>query len=481
MADIFLGVDVSSGSKVNILGAMANRHGLITGATGTGKTVTLQVLAEAFSRAGVAVFAADVKGDLSGIATAAVDNEKLKERVVKLKIENFTPRACPVIFWDLYGKNGHPVRTSIEEVGPLLLGHLLELNETQEGVLQIAFKLAEDEKMPLLDLKDLKAVLSWMLEGAEKVKEKYGNVSSSSVAAIQRRILVLSESGAEGFFGEPVLNIEHLMQVDFSGQGVISLLDAKQLMMNPRTYCSFLLWMLTRLFEKLPEVGDQALPKMVFFFDEAHLLFDQAPKALLNRVEQVVRLIRSKGVGIYFISQQPRDISSEVLAQLGNRIQHALRGYTPDEKEAIKIAAKSFRQNPSLDTEKLITELNVGEALVSVLDEKGTPTTVSQVWVKPPESKIGPITDAEKLERISKSPLRSTYEQSIDRESAYEMLQKRKEEEKEVKVEREKLAPRGSTRQTPMEAFVKSAVRTVGTTFGRKIAQTILNSFLGKR
>lgn len=427
---IVLGADKNSNQSVNLLGSMANRHGLVTGATGTGKTVTLQVLAEGFSRLGVSVFATDVKGDLSGIAAPATQSDKLKERIEKLKIDGFTPRACPVVFWDLYGKNGHQVRTSIEDIGALLLSHLLELNDTQAGVLQIAFKLAEDEKMPLLDLKDLKAVLSWMLEGAETIKSKYGNISSASIGAIQRRILVLSESGADNFFGEPALNIEHLMQTDFSGQGVISLLDAKQLMLNPRTYCSFLLWMLTRLFEKLPEIGDQSLPKLVFFFDEAHLLFDQAPKALLERVEQVVRLIRSKGVGIYFISQQPRDISATVLAQLGNRIQHALRGYTPDEKEAIKVAAKSFRQNPQIDTEKVITELNVGEALVSLLDEKGTPSVVSQVWIKPPESRIGAITDVERQERIAKSPLRANYEQTIDRESAYEILQKEKKQKK---------------------------------------------------
>lgn len=479
MTEIFIGVDANTKQKINILGPMSNRHGLITGATGTGKTVTLQVLAEGFSRAGVAVFAADVKGDLSGIASASIASDKLTERVAQLNIENYTAHACPVIFWDLFGKNGHPVRTSIEEVGPLLMSHLLELNETQEGVLQIAFKLAEDEKMPLLDLKDLKALLSWMLEDAGKVKEKYGNISPATIGAIQRRILVLAESGAEDFFGEPVLNIEHLMQVDFSGQGVISLLDAKQLMLNPRTYCSFLLWMLSRIFEKLPEVGDQDLPKLVFFFDEAHLLFDQAPKSLLNRVEQIVRLIRSKGVGIYFISQQPRDISAEVLAQLGNRIQHALRGYTPEEKESIKAAAKSFRQNPKLDTEKLITELNVGEALVSVLDEKGTPGVVARIWIRPPESKIGPITETEKQERINKSPLKATYQQAIDRESAYEILKKRKTEEKQVKVEREKLRP--STRQSSGEAFVKSMLRSVGNQVGRKIAQTILNSFLGRR
>ncbi len=476
MKSVFVGLDTDKNQKINLLGSMSNRHGLITGATGTGKTVTLQVLAESFSRLGIPVFASDVKGDLSGLAGNAVRNEKLDARIEKLGIDSYTPRACPVIFWDLFGKNGLPIRTSIENIGAQLLAHLLELNETQAGVLQVAFKVAEDQNLLLLDMKDLKSVLSMISDKRKEITQDYGSVSTSSIGAIQRRLLVLSESGGDKFFGEPALDIEHLMQTDFSGNGVIGLLDSKDLMLNPRIYSTFLLWMLSRLFEKLPEVGDQELPKLIFFFDESHLLFDNAPKALIERVEQIVRLIRSKGVGVYFVSQHPNDVSEVVLSQLGNRIQHALRGYTPKEKEAIKVAANSFRQNPDLDTQKAITELSVGEALVSFLDEKGAPSMVSKILVAAPESKIGPIEETEKQNRISKSPLRAVYEKTIDRESAYEILKERKEKEKELAVEREKLEPKkkGYQRQSPTEAFFKSILRSVGSSVGRKLVKSLL-------
>lgn len=482
---ILLGANDAS-KKINLLASFANRHGLVTGATGTGKTVTLQVIAEGFSKLGVPVFAADVKGDLSGIAASGAEHEKITERIQKIGIKDFSFSARPTVFWDLYGKGGHPVRATIADLGPQLLSNLMELNETQEGVLQIAFKVAEDEKMLLLDLKDLRSLLMWLDDHRADISNKYGNVSSGSVGAIQRRLLVLDEAGGDEFFGEPALSIEHLMQVDFSGNGVISILDAKDLMLNPRAYATFLLWLLTTLFKRLPEVGDQPLPKLVFFFDEAHLLFEQAPKALVERIEQVVRLIRSKGVSIFFISQHPRDIAEDVLAQLANRVQHALRGYTPKEKESIKAAANSFRQNPEIDAIKAITELGVGEALVSVLDEEGTPSMVEKVLICPPSTRIGPISDEQRSTIINRSPYNSTYEHDLDRESAYEMLQKRQEEEKieQAKLEKEKeeqkQSKRSSNRQGVGEAIIKSIARSFSSSVGRSLAKNILKGFFKK-
>jgi len=482
---IVLGAN-SSLEQVHLLARFANRHGLITGATGTGKTVTLQVLAEGFSKLGVPVFAADVKGDLSGIAAAGSEHEKIYERIQKIGIEGFSFGARPTVFWDLYGKGGHPVRATIADLGPQLLSNLMELNETQEGVLQIAFKVAEDESMPLLDLKDIKSLLSWLNDNRADASKKYGNVSSGSVGAIQRRLLVLEEAGGDEFFGEPALSIEHLMQVDFSGNGVISLLDAKDLMLNPRAYATFLLWLLTSLFKTLPEVGDQPLPKLVFFFDEAHLLFEQAPKALVERIEQVVRLIRSKGVSVFFVSQHPRDIAEDVLAQLANRVQHALRGYTPKEKEAIKAAANSFRQNPDIDAVKAITELGVGEALVSVLDDEGTPTMVQQVLISPPSTRIGPLKADERTAIISRSPYKTTYEHDLDRESAHEMVEeKRKEQAVEAErlakeKEEEKAAKRSSGRQGMGEAIMKSLARSFSSSMGRSIARNVLKGIFKK-
>ncbi|MEK7759084.1 MAG: helicase HerA-like domain-containing protein, partial [Pseudomonadota bacterium] len=407
---------------------MANRHGLIAVATGTGKTVTLQILAENFSRAGVPVFMADVKGDLAGLAKPGNPNEKVEKRVQELKLKDYTPRPCPVVFWDLYGKNGHPIRATISEMGPLLLSNLLELNDTQEGVLYACFKIADDQGLLLLDLKDLRALLSHVAENAKQFQKDYGNISATSAATIQRALLVLEQQGAENFFGEPALKLEDLMQVDFSGNGVVSVLDATQLLPKPRLYATFLLWLLAELFEQLPEVCDVDKPKLVFFFDEAHLLFDNAPKALLEKIEQVVRLIRSKGVGVYFISQNPLDIPEDVLGQLGHRVQHALRAFTPKDQKAVKSAAQTFRARKGFDVEAAITELGTGEALASVLDEKGSPTPVARILVRPPESRIGPLTDTERVEHLKRSPLTGRYDQALDRESAYELLNKRGEQ-----------------------------------------------------
>ena len=467
---------------------MANRHGLITGATGTGKTVTLQLLAESFSRLGVPVFTADIKGDLSGLARPGSEHPKITERLQRIGITDHAFEGNPVLFWDVYGKNGHPVRTTVSEMGPILLSNLLQLNETQEGVLQVAFSIADDEGLLLLDLKDLRAMLTWMADNRQTLGREYGNIAPQTVAAIQRRLLVLQEQGGEEFFGEPALRIEDLMQVDFSGRGVISLLDATELYSNPRIYATFLLWLLSELMEELPERGDQPLPGLVFFFDEAHLLFDNAPKALLERITQVVRLIRSKGVGVFFVSQYPTDMPDEVLGQLGSRVQHALRAYTPKDRKAVKAAAETFRQNPAIDTASMITELGVGEALVSTLDAKGRPTVVDWCLMAPPRSRIGPLDPAERQEIYGRSPLKGRYDESVDRESAYELLKKREEElaqrqaqaareEAERKAaEQEKKGSSGSRRQSTGEAFFKSMVRTIGTQIGRSIARGILGS-----
>ncbi|HHJ38480.1 MAG: ATP-binding protein [Methylothermaceae bacteria B42] len=463
--------------------AMANRHGLIAGATGTGKTVSLQVLAEGFSQAGVPVFMADVKGDLSGIAAPGKVNDKIQERISRIGIEDFSPRPFPVVFWDIFARQGHPVRATVSEMGPLLLSTLLELNDTQTGVLYSAFKIADDEGLLLLDLKDLQSLLRWMGDN-RKALGHYGHLSSASLGAIQRRLLVLEEQGAEGFFGEPALQLDDLMHVDFSGQGVISILDATELIQrSPRLYAAFLLWLLSELFENLPEVGDQEKPKLVLFFDEAHLLFKRAPKALLDTIEQVVRLIRSKGVGVFFISQSPLDLPDTVSAQLGCRIQHALRAFTPKEKKAVKVVAQTFRPNPAIDTEKAITELGTGEALVSVLDKKGAPTPVERILICPPRSQIGPMDEQKRLEIIERSPLRGKYEQELDRESAYELLQVRA--QKEAALRQASVAPkrtsRGSSRQSIGEAFLKSAARSVGRQIGRQLIRGIMGSLLGRR
>ena len=406
--------------EIHLLAALGNRHGLITGATGTGKTVTLQRVAEAFSRAGVPVFMADVKGDLSGLAKAGELKGKIKERVEQLAIE-LPLEACPVVFWDVYGKAGHPVRATVSDLGPLLFGRMLDLNDTQQGVLTLVFKIADDNNLLLLDLKDLRAMLQHVGENAKQFQTEYGNVSAASIGAIQRGLVELEHQGAELLFGEPALDINDLIQTDH-GRGVINILAADQLMNSPKLYSTFLLWMLSELFEHLPEIGDPDKPKLVFFFDEAHLLFSDAPKALLEKIEQVVRLIRSKGVGVYFVTQNPLDVPESVLGQLGNRVQHALRAFTPRDQKAVKTAATTMRPNPGLDIEQAITELGVGEALVSLLDEKGRPGVTERAYIVPPGSQIGPITAEERQKIIEGSAIFGHYEKGVDRESAYEIL-----------------------------------------------------------
>ncbi|HPE79201.1 MAG: helicase HerA-like domain-containing protein [Sedimenticolaceae bacterium] len=494
--DILLG---GTGSKQILLNAgMANRHGLITGATGTGKTVTLQVLAESFSRLGVPVFTADVKGDLSGLAGAGKAHPKIDERLQFIGIEGHTFEACPTVFWDVFGKKGHPVRTTASEMGPTLLSNLLELNETQEGVMQIAFSVADDQGLLLLDLKDLRAMLNWVADHAAELERQYGRISKASATAILRRLLVLEEAGGEIFFGEPAIRIDHLMQNDFSGRGVISILDATTLYHSPRIYATFLLWLLSELMENLPERGDADLPRLVFFFDEAHLLFSSAPKALLEKITQVVRLIRSKGVGVFFITQYPNDVPNEVIGQLGNRIQHALRAFTPQDRKAVKAAAGTFRENPAFDTEEVIGQLGVGEALISTLDKKGVPTVVERTLMAPPRSQFGPIDDARRAELIARSPLGSAYETALDRESAYEMLAKREVElaqqrqreaeeaarvkaEEELRKQQERDARAAERREGIGEALAKSVARALGSNLGRQIVRGILGSITGRR
>lgn len=406
---------------------LANRHGLVAGATGTGKTVTLQRLAEGFSNAGVPVFAADIKGDLSGVALPGDSKKPFVDRAAEIGIP-YEPDDYPVVFWDLFGEKGHPIRATVSEIGPLLLARLLDLNDTQEGVLNIAFRLADEEGLLLLDLKDLRALLAFVSENASALSGVYGNVSKASVGAIQRQLLVLENQGGEAFLGEPALDILDLMRTDRTGRGTINLLAAETLMNTPRLYATFLLWLLSELFEKLPEVGDPEKPRLVFFFDEAHLLFDGAPKALVDTIERVVRLIRSKGVGVYFVTQNPLDLPDEVLGQLGNRVQHALRAFTPRDRRAVKAAAETFRQNESFDVETAITELRVGEALVSTLGPKGAPSIVERTLVGPPMARVGPATDSERARLITTSPLMGRYDEAVDRESAYEILARRAEE-----------------------------------------------------
>jgi DNA helicase HerA-like ATPase len=407
----------------------ANRHGLITGATGTGKTVSLQVLAEGFSEAGVPVFAADIKGDLSGVAAAGTASEILLNRAKEIGLEDLSHTAYPVAFWDLFGEMGHPVRATVQDIGALLLSRLLELNETQEGVLNIVFRVASDESLPLLDLKDLRAMVNNVGQRGKSLMTKYGTVAAVSVGAIQRRLLVLEEQGAGKFFGEPALDISDFMSTAPDGRGIINIFAAEKLMKTPRLYATFLLWMLAQLFDKLPEVGDREKPKLVFFFDEAHLLFNEAPKALLEQVERVTRLIRSKGVGIYYVTQNPRDVPSNVSAQLGNRIQHALRAFTPVEQRAVRAAAETFRPNPQLDVEQVIQELKVGEALVSTLRQTGEPSVTQRTMIRPPSAQMGPLTPLERKAKIETSEFFGKYENAVDRESAYEMLQKRRSNE----------------------------------------------------
>ncbi len=468
----------------SLLPALANRHGLITGATGTGKTITMQALAHRLSDIGVPVFMADAKGDLSGIAKAGGANPKVLERLKTLKLDaQFA--GCPVEFWDLYGASGLPVRATVSDMGPLLLGRMLDLNETQAGVLSLVFKIADDHGLLLLDLKDLRAMLQHVGDNAAQFTTRYGNVTGASIGAIQRGLLALESQGAAQFFGEPMLEIADLMQPR-GPRGVVNILAADKLMNAPKLYSSFLLWLLAELFEQLPEVGDPDKPKLVFFFDEAHLLFDEAPKALVEKVEQVVRVIRSKGVGVYFVTQNPLDVPESVLGQLGNRVQHALRAFTPRDQKAVKTAAETLRPNPKLKAEKVITELGVGEALVSLLDEKGRPAIVERAFIVPPASHIGPLSDAERQQIVRNSNLRPKYENTVDRESAYEKLKTQVQEKQPPApspvsdVLFGKTGPRGG-RQTQgmLEAATKSAARAIGSELGRQIIRGVLGSILG--
>ena len=485
-----------------LLPALANRHGLITGATGTGKTVTLQTLAEGFSKIGVPVFMADVKGDLTGISQAGSIASKMAAILKERDIDLPEPLACPTTLWDVFGEQGHPVRATVSDMGPLLLGRMLNLNDTQSGVLNLVFKIADDNTMLLLDLKDLRAMLQYVGENASEFTTKYGNVSAASVGAIQRGLLQIETQGGTKFFGEPMLNINDFMQTDSAGHGMVNILAADKLMNSPRLYATFLLWMLSELFEQLPEIGDPEKPKLVFFFDEAHLLFNEAPKALIERIELVVRLVRSKGVGVYFVTQNPLDIPDSVLAQLGNRVQHALRAYTPRDQKAVKATAQTMRQKPGLDIEAAITELAVGEALVSFLDDKGRPSVTERVYVLPPGSQIGPITPQQRQQLLQDSLVTGVYEKEIDRASAYEMLQERA----GAAASQANTAPnggaagpsafggmlgglndmlfgstgpRGAKHDGLAQSMAKSAVRTMGSSVGREIIRGVLGNLFG--
>jgi DNA helicase HerA-like ATPase len=469
----------------------ANRHGIVAGATGTGKTVTLQIMAEGFSRAGVPVFCADVKGDLSGISQAGAPNERLLARAAGMNL-TLVPVASPTVFWDLYGQKGHPVRATVSEIGPLLMARMLDLNDVQEGVLTVAFHVADKEGLLLLDLEDLRSVLTYVAENAARIGREVGNVAPASIAAIQRALLQLEQQGGDAFFGEPALRLEDMIRVGLDGRGQVNVLDSTRLMNSPRLYAAFLLWLLSELFEQLPEIGDPDKPRLIFFFDEAHLLFRDAPRALLEKVEQVVRLIRSKGVGVYFVTQNPADIPDSVLAQLGNRIQHALRAYTPAEQRGLKSASESFRVNPAFDTRDAIQALGTGEAVVSTLDEKGAPNIVQRTLIRPPDSRLGPATDVERAAVMAASPVRGVYDTPVDRESAEEILAARHaraeadaEQARPIPVPRETArdrspatprAPRRSNRQTPMEALTKSVLRTAGSTLTRELLRGVLGS-----
>lgn len=491
---------------LTLLPALVNRHGCITGATGTGKTVTLQVIAQALSDSGVPVFMADVKGDLGGLGKAGAPSDKLRQRLATLGIDEPKWAATPVTFWDVYGEQGHPVRATISDMGPLLLARMLNLNDTQQGVLQLVFKIADDNGLLLLDLKDLRAMLQHVGDNAASFQTEYGNISAASIGAIQRGLIGIGEQGGEQFFGEPMLNIDDLIQTDGNGKGVVNILAADKLMNAPRLYSTFLLWMLSELFEHLPEVGDLEKPKLVFFFDEAHLLFSEAPKPLLQKIEQVVRLIRSKGVGVFFVTQNPLDIPDTVLGQLGNRVQHALRAYTPRDLKAVQAAADTFRANPALNTAQIISELGVGEALVSFLDEKGRPNIVERAFILPPASQIGPLTDDERKQLMATSIVAGVYEAAVDRESAYEKLKGRA---ASVPAPAAKggaeagadsssdsgggsgtswgsilggLLGGGSGRKdSVVQAVVKSAARTIGSQVGRELIRGVLGSLLKKK
>ena len=484
----------------------SNRHGVVAGATGTGKTVTLQIMAQAFSDAGVPVFAADVKGDLSGIAMAGAPNEKMLARAALMEL-TLTPAAPPTMFWDLFGQKGHPIRTTISEMGPVLLSRLLELNDVQEGVLNIVFHVADKDGLLLLDLKDLQAALKYVADHAADIGTLYGNVSAATVGSIQRKLLTLQNQGAENFFGEPALKLSDIMRTDVAGRGYVNLLAADRLIQSPKLYSTFLLWLLSELFEELPELGDPEKPRLVFFFDEAHLLFNDAPKPLLEKIEQVVRLIRSKGVGVYFVTQNPADIPDAVLGQLGARIQHALRAYTPADQKGLRAAAQSFRVNPAFDTAETIQALGVGEALVSTLDLKGAPCIVQKTLVRPPASRLGPLTPEERALLIAKSPLAGVYEITQDRASAYEVLQGRAQEtlrqtqvaqdaaeaekqraaeekvraREETRTTRTTPRPRASSRQGMAETFAKSLLRTVASQAGREIMRGLMGSLKRSR
>ena len=493
-AALFLGQSFE-GAAENLLFKRANRHGVVAGATGTGKTVTLQIMAQGFSDAGVPVFCADVKGDLSGISQPG-DVGKFAERAGAMGL-SLNGKAAPVVFWDLYGQKGHPVRATVTDIGPVLLARMLELNDVQEGVLTVAFHVADKEGLLLLDLEDLRALLAYVGENAQTIGREVGAVSPTSIAAIQRALLQLEQQGGDAFFGEPALRLEDMMRTGLDGRGQVNVLDSTRLMNSPRLYAAFLLWLLSELFEKLPEIGDPDKPRLVFFFDEAHLLFDDAPKALLEKVEQVVRLIRSKGVGVYFVTQNPADIPDNVLAQLGNRVQHALRAYTPAEQKGLRAAAQSFRVNPGFDTATAIQGLGVGEALVSNLDDKGAPNVVAQTKIRPPDSRLGPATEAERAAVMAASPVRGVYDAAVNRESAEEVLKARQAQADRIEAQaqtdaaeakaaekaaraapRAPAAPRAraSSRQTPMEALTTSVLRTAGTTITRELMRGLLGS-----
>jgi DNA helicase HerA-like ATPase len=499
------GMLIAKGEKdLLLLPRMANRHGLVAGATGTGKTVTLQVMAERFSRIGVPVFVADVKGDLAGVSQPGMTNPKIQERIVKLKLGDYAFEGSPVTFWDIFGEQGHPVRTTVSDMGPLLLSRLLNLNDVQSGVMSIVFRIADESGLHLLDFKDLRALAQYAGDHADEFETEYGRISPASIGTIQRNLLTLEDQGADMFFGEPGLQLDDLMQTDGSGRGMINILAADKLMLMPRAYSTFLLWLMSELFERLPEVGDQDKPRLVFFFDEAHLLFTDAPQVLLEKIEQVVRLIRSKGVGIYFVTQNPLDIPDVILGQLGNRVQHALRAFTPRDQKAVKSAAETFRQNPKVDVETVITQLGTGEALISFLDEKGQPGIVERAYVLPPHSRIGPITPPERQAIIQSSVIFGHYEKVVDRESAYEMLKVRAEKaaaEAQAQAQAQAEArqspyqypppsgrapypqapkrPAGRTKDTLIEAMAKSAARSVGSNLGRQILRGVLGSIFG--
>lgn len=478
--------------EIFLVPKMANRHGLITGATGTGKTVSLQVMAETFSSMGVPVFVTDIKGDLSGISKPGAGNSRVTERVNQLGLEGYSHQQFPVCFWDIFGEQGHPLRTTISEMGPLLLSRLLNLNDIQSSVLSLVFKIADSNGLLLLDLKDLRKMLEFVGENREKFTNEYGNISPASIGAIQRGLVALEEEGAESFFGEPALNILDFIQTD-RGKGIINVLTADRLMMSPRTYSTFLLWLLSELFEELPEAGDLDKPKLVFFFDEAHLLFNEAPKVLIEKVEQVVRLVRSKGVGIYFITQNPLDVPDSILGQLGNRIQHALRAFTPRDQKAVKAAAETFRSNPALNVEVEITQLGVGEALVSFLDEKGIPGMVEKAKILPPQGQIGPITPEERNQLIKNSLVYGVYDKLVDRESAFEILQQKVAMQKanEEAVQEQKRMEAESKKSSSENSFGggllgeltkiagKTVTRQIGNEVGRQLVRGIMGSLFG--